>query len=409
MNISRCGLKRMPKSLKGLGKMKAFVGIGNPWEKLDPAVIASWTQLNSLSESRCRFRFAVDDPTVVSHSPNLASIPDVSHMPKLTKLTLSHCPVLTASALPDLSLLPHLRDVKMNGLPLLDSLPRHLPTWGTGLHSPREGSSIRGQGLEVLDLGHCSLSFEAITATFLDRRDAWTNLRSLTLHSNPLGDHDYVAAVQEAIPTLQIIDAKRVKERKRKGEISETRIDRKMRERKEAKMRPSGSNSKVAKMRAWGASTVARGQDSQPTQETSGTAARGVSITKPATDSKAKKRKRLSEEQAELDTKTVAAEAATPSQPARKRTKPRPQATSTPQAARGILKGKGSGRSTMASVVEKGPKSKTAPKSESSVVKVINLRPKPATSRSAGIAPHVDLKDLLVSKESGIGLGVGGW
>jgi hypothetical protein len=41
---------KLPKSLKALGKLKAFVGMGNDWTKLDPSVLAGWTGLNSLSK-----------------------------------------------------------------------------------------------------------------------------------------------------------------------------------------------------------------------------------------------------------------------------------------------------------------------------------------------------------------------
>ena len=44
-----CGLDHLPKSLNGLGKMKAFVGMNNPWKILDDDVVASWADLNSLS------------------------------------------------------------------------------------------------------------------------------------------------------------------------------------------------------------------------------------------------------------------------------------------------------------------------------------------------------------------------
>ncbi|GFZ48197.1 hypothetical protein JCM24511_05945 [Saitozyma sp. JCM 24511] len=280
LNISNCGLKALPKNLKGLKKLKALVAMNNDWESLDDDVVSAWPELNSL---------------IVSHSPNLVSLPEaLSTRNHLAKLTFSHCPRLTAGRLPDLSALPLLRDVKMNNLPLLSSLPAHISSWGTGdlslvgkgggatLTSSRSGggpaeiaataslagSSRKGDGLEVLDLGNCSLTFEAVSTIFSlsqpsssssstkSKSPTWPHLRSLSLHSNPLGvshpNYPDLLQASAALPDLQIIDAKRVRERKRKGEVSESKADRKMREKREKTMRPSGANMGGGKMRSWG-------------------------------------------------------------------------------------------------------------------------------------------------------------
>lgn len=228
--------------------------------------------------------------SVISHSPNLTSIPpSLSTLVHLSKLTFSHCPKLMTASLPDLSPNPLLRDVKMNNLPLLTSLPSHIRSWGTGdlssvkIHSTGgEASSTHnsnqrfGEGLEVLDIGNCSLPYEAISL-FLPAQNAkskskaktktsesqsgssstWSNLRSLSLHSNPLciSHPTYSEDLQasDLLPKLQIIDAKRIVERKRKGEVSESREERLRRERRENKMKPSGANVGGGKMRSWGA------------------------------------------------------------------------------------------------------------------------------------------------------------
>ncbi|OCF39822.1 hypothetical protein I317_06374 [Kwoniella heveanensis CBS 569] len=275
LNISGCGLKSLPEPLKNLSNLKAIVAMNNEWTQLAPDVISGWEELNSL---------------IVSHSPSLSSLPStLASLPHLSKFTFSHCPRLTASSLPDLSALPLLRDVKMNNLPQLTSLPPHIVSWGKGdlsqIKRAKEGDedanadaigggsfSKRGDGLEVLDLGNCSLTFASVSTLFglstnavsaktSSKKNAATitfpHLRSLSLHSNPLATThpNYVDLLQQSpdLPNLQIIDAKRVVERKRKGEISESKSDKKARERKEGKMKPSGANGgSSGKMRSWG-------------------------------------------------------------------------------------------------------------------------------------------------------------
>lgn len=154
----------------------------------------------------------------------------------------------------------------MNNLLHLTSLPAHLPHWGTGDMSLAGRSAAGpsnlqlGDGLEVLDLGNCSLSFEAISPIFGlstgTTKVEWQYLRSLSLHSNPLAithpDYNGLLQSSPALPNLQIIDAKRVVERKRKGEVQESKVDRRRREKKEEKMKPSGTNVTSGKMRTWG-------------------------------------------------------------------------------------------------------------------------------------------------------------
>ncbi|WWC72487.1 uncharacterized protein I206_106449 [Kwoniella pini CBS 10737] len=261
LNINECGLKTLPKSLGRLAKVKAIVAMNNDWTELDEEVVSGWKDLNSL---------------IISHSPNLISLPNtLSELYHLSKLTFSHCPKLTSNSLPDLTNLPLLRDVKMNNLPQLTNLPKHIITWGKGnLNLAGKGTEDNvkyGDGLEVLDLGNCSLPFDIFSSIFglnsnqqisgKSKKNGilWKQLRSLSIHSNPLTttNPDYVDLLQlnnEILPNLQIIDAKRVVERKRKGEIQESKIDRRRREKKERKMKPSGTNEsgKNVKMRTWG-------------------------------------------------------------------------------------------------------------------------------------------------------------
>lgn len=146
---------------------------------------------------------------------------------------------------------------------LLEQLPRHIATWGTGILpiSDHTSTARTGDGLEVLDLGNCSLPFSVIKTYFLGQD--WPQLRSVTLHNNPLAvtNPDYAELLRDSdrLPKLQIIDAKRVVERKRKGEVQESKMDRRRREKKE-KRRMTGANAGgvVENMRIWGGRDLAR-------------------------------------------------------------------------------------------------------------------------------------------------------
>jgi hypothetical protein len=147
----------------------------------------------------------------------------------------------------------------MNNLALVDKIPSHMARWGTGRLPASEHSSAtrQGDGLEVLDLGNCSLPFSAVQDAFMSK--TWSHLRSLSLHSNPLAiSHpDYAVLLQESdtLPKLQIIDSKRIVQRKRKGEVQESKIERRRREKKEKK-RMTGANARetTGPVRVWGES-----------------------------------------------------------------------------------------------------------------------------------------------------------
>jgi hypothetical protein len=55
LNISNCGLKALPKNLKGVKKLKALVAMNNEWEQLEEDVVSAWAELNSLSWSSTNF------------------------------------------------------------------------------------------------------------------------------------------------------------------------------------------------------------------------------------------------------------------------------------------------------------------------------------------------------------------
>jgi hypothetical protein len=179
----------------------------------------------------------------------------------------------------------------MNNLPYLTSLPAHLPSWGKGdlslVKSSIETGSVikRGDGLEVLDLGNCSLDDTALllfipptqnltTSKSEPRTVRWPHLRSLSLHSNPLANTspDYSTSLHSSpdLPSLQIIDARRVVERKRKGEIVEAKAEKRAKERSSKKAKPSGANvGTVGKVRSWGGIAEGDVEDKGGERETS--------------------------------------------------------------------------------------------------------------------------------------------
>ena len=132
----------------------------------------------------------------------------------------------------------------MNNLPSLTSVPRNLESWGRGdlskiidesqkPDSDLQSTSKPGAGLQSLDLGNCSLPFSAIS-TLLPKSSssskaskteetAFSNLRSLTLHGNPLcSSHpDYVQRLIDSphMPKLQVVDNKRVKEKVKRKDV----------------------------------------------------------------------------------------------------------------------------------------------------------------------------------------------
>lgn len=355
--------------------------------------------------------------------------------------------------------------MRANNLPRLASFPSHLGTWGTGnlalAGKGKPGDAERnGDGLEVLDVGNCSIPFSAIVAAFslgsaVKPKRTW-NLRSITLQANPLAIEEpkYAELLQSspALPRLQIIDSKRVVERKRAGALPETKAERRGREQKEGKMRPTGANTGGSKMRVWGTGEKDEGgeggeerkrkRDAPAPRKTEKEKAEKaekaeraekvervekkakVARTEPKTgertdktpstrSEKAPKRKERFFEATPAEeakstttttkTKTTPKPSAVPEseaadRPAKKRKRkhtsssvPAPAAATTPTAAKDKAE-----HPKLVAVKDAKPKKK---KSETAVLGVVEVKPK-----SGG----VDLKSV-VREDSGTGLGVGGW
>ena len=300
-----------------------------------------------------------------------------------------------------------------------------------GLSAPR-----LGDGLEVLDMGSCSLTYQAVSETFglsaPTDQSHWPHLRSLSLHSNPLSNShpDYTQLLRSspALPNLQIIDGKRVKERKRKGEVQESRFDRRKRERMEERLKPSGMNTVGGEMRAWGGENL-------ETEEVIEVAPASPVVADAKEDEKGtKKRQRPSRKGASRHGRAdpVAARINQPqildSKP-REDAEPRTQAQSNhPETTKAVTTSQPISRSptTKAQVrvpagplsVGKGP----APRSQTSVVQVIEIAKKEAimkvkkrkkvgverVSASGGIDPR-DIFKAPVTESTDSGLSVGGW
>ena len=119
--------------------------------------------------------------------------------------------------------------------------------------------SRKGQGLEVLDVGSCSL---ADTALAVLKKAQMTNLRSLTLHHNPLARSmpNYAEELQglSGLPKLAIIDNKRVVERVKKPESEKKKN-------KGVKGKASGANvDSTTKMRTWGEKVEGGSHEASP-------------------------------------------------------------------------------------------------------------------------------------------------
>ncbi|CAD6586621.1 MAG: hypothetical protein TREMPRED_004501 [Tremellales sp. Tagirdzhanova-0007] len=447
LNISKCGLTRLPPTLKGLDKLKAVVAMYNDWSELDSDVVSSWTGLNSFSSS-CPILFMrkLILSIVVSYSQNLVSLPQgLTHLYQLSKLTFSHCPRLNLDSLPDLSTLPLLRDVKMNDLANLTSLPDHLSRWGTGdmslvnKTSAETSSPRRGDGLEVLDLGSCSLTYQAVSSVFglSDplAQSHWSHLRSLSLHSNPLSSSNpnYTQLLQSssALPNLQIIDAKRVKERKRKGEVQESRFDRRKRERNEERVKPSGVNTVGGAMRAWG-------REKMMTEEVIEVAPTLPVVADLKEDEKETKKRHRPSRKGASRLRSADTEAAQITQSQILDAKAREAVTSRSRGQANPLETVKAASSSQP--ISNTPPTKTpvrmpvgplgvgkalgpAPKSQTSVVQVIEIAEKDATkkgkkrkevgigkgSASGGIDPRELYGKAFVTENTDSGLGVGGW
>jgi hypothetical protein len=336
----------------------------------------------------------------------------------------------------------------MNNLPHLESLPIHLSSWGKGNLSRAKGSEEatdsvvkKGDGLEVLDLGNCSLADTSLSlfiaagqsistsATKSKGKSTtnvprWPHLRSLSLHSNPLTitTPDYATQLQSSsdLPSLQIIDARRVVERKRKGEEVQSRADRKALERRKKRAKPSGANTgTVTKMRTWGNAESQEVGDPHTLKQPAQAEALGV------TDGlKEKKRKRHHEDvpvdpailpinKTKKSKSGTVADGTGVTQPiVNDKSERPPKREQNGQASQPIT----TDPSSLAAPTKHKPT-----KSETAVVQVIDVAKDNAGKKSkkdktrkgeeSGSHGIVDLKAVFGKKEDseGTGLGVGGW
>lgn len=348
----------------------------------------------------------------------------------------------------------------MNNLPQLTTLPKHLVGWGTGdLSLAQSGRDTagprRGHGLESLDLGNCSLSFEGVSPLFglqptrpkasasagAGAAPRWPRLRSLTLHSNPLAQThpDYAESLQVSsdLPGLQIIDAKRVKERKRAGELPEFKADILARRRKEGKMKPTGANKGGEQMRQWGSGARQAGAGERDTEaarvESKMAAAMEVGTSEPEESGK-KKRKRqdavpknatVSKRDVTTAPQSAEPEAEAAAKRKRKRAKqggsevdpPKSSAsqaavkTDLPTTARPSQKSQARAVPVLPtpSVAAQADPSVQKPskpkKSETSVLKVIEVK---KDAKGKKDSSGLDLKEWFATDENS-GLGMGGW
>lgn len=119
-----------------------------------------------------------------------------SSLPTLTnlaKLSASHTRLSTSSpGLPDLSPLPLLRMLSLSHNPDITSLPKHFSSWGTGILPASDSANARpnnisaggrrGDGLEVVELGGCGLDkWEGLRGLMGGHANGMKGLRSLGL------------------------------------------------------------------------------------------------------------------------------------------------------------------------------------------------------------------------------------
>ncbi|CAO1616060.1 unnamed protein product [Jaminaea pallidilutea] len=124
-------------------------------------------------------------------------------------------------ALPDFTMNVALREVRLAHNASLNHLPSHAKTWGQGRG---QGEAKRGRGLDLLDLGHCGLTWSNVNDVLLsavDQPERPRGLKNLNLTGNAgIEDEEgYKEAVKEALPSLIVLDNQRIAE-KRKGKAA---------------------------------------------------------------------------------------------------------------------------------------------------------------------------------------------
>lgn len=233
LNISSSALRRIPpkSTLMELQELRALILSHNRLTAQSLESLPHLPNLNTL---------------VLSHN-DIESLPASlpSNVPQLAKLSLSHNNLLwedqgdddddfdseedeeqpsnmrsRASRAPDFTMNSALREVRLSHNPKLRGLPSHLSSWG-------RGNDGQGRGLDLLEVGHCSLSWSNVSRVLLSSQVAEdTNrrrnrgLKNLTLAGNPDIDdqEDSKERMQEGLPTLVVLDNQRLKEKGKKGD-----------------------------------------------------------------------------------------------------------------------------------------------------------------------------------------------
>lgn len=143
-----------------------------------------------------------------------------------------------SNALPDFTMNTSLREVRLSHNPRLRVLPAHIASWGRGTAGgadevdeapPAEGSDgakprarKHVRGLELLDVGHCGLSWETVQDALVSSTAPASGIKNLTLAGNAEveDEDDYKGAIRRALPGLVVLDGQRVVERGRKKEAA---------------------------------------------------------------------------------------------------------------------------------------------------------------------------------------------
>jgi Leucine-rich repeat (LRR) protein len=219
LNLSSCSLRSLPpkSTLMNLSELRALILTQNRLDSKALEAIPYLPNLNTL---------------VLSHN-EIGSLPASlpANLPQLAKLSISHNSLGdaaeddeddeegTGESLPDFTMCSALREVRLSHNARLAKLPSHIKHWG-------RGASGEGRGLDLLDVGHCNLTWDNVTATLLSgSSDAAESkrlraLKSLTLAGNAdvEDEDDYRSKVKAALPGLTVLDNQRLVEKTRKGE-----------------------------------------------------------------------------------------------------------------------------------------------------------------------------------------------
>ncbi|PWN23769.1 RNI-like protein [Microstroma glucosiphilum] len=219
LNLSSCSLRLLPPkaTLMNLSELRALILTQNRLDSKALEAIPYLPNLNTL---------------VLSHN-EIGSLPASlpANLPQLAKLSISHNSLgdavgededdeaEPAGSLPDFTMCSALREVRLSHNSRLSRLPDHINNWG-------RGASGEGRGLDLLDVGHCNLTWDNVSATLLSASSDTAEgkrlraLKSLTLAGNAdvEDEDDYRSKVKAALPGLTVLDNQRLVEKTKKGE-----------------------------------------------------------------------------------------------------------------------------------------------------------------------------------------------